>query len=157
MDLKKMAKVFSDRQALSDQSDLSLTVNKEVDEDGHQLIVELTCRDGVATSRMVHGYGSGEDEDGGELELEDYLKLWQDVVKSGFPDFAMTGKSLAPGTDYYLAGHAGPEGLGWVVSSTAAGIAQHAAAKALCEALIAFAEERSQLFEDNAAEFLTPA
>jgi len=142
-------RTFGDETVIAESSTLALALNPEVLNHDHQLLAEFESKNGEATLKVTVD-GDGDDQtEVIPLESEDYQALWQKVMDSGFLAKAMTGKISVSGVGVLLHGEAGPDELGWTLTSTMEEIEASEAPRRMMELLDETASASSELYREN--------
>jgi hypothetical protein len=147
------ASSFSDA-VLATTSDLTLIVTGPDDEG--RLSLDVKAAGGELRVEVTSVGPEGEATETITAMREQVLGLWKAVRESGFVERAMEGRALPPGTDVYLSGHAGEAGLGWTLSTSAAGLRSESDAAAVAQALDAFGKEHSELYRKESGRLPLP-
>lgn len=144
-------KTYGDNAVLSAESDLYLGLNPQALNRDERLEATFKSIAGQATLKVSLSSANGDQEETVQLEQQAYLDLWQEVIGTGFLGIAMKGidPGWSGGTGVYIGGHAGPDGLGWTISSTYESFQSVSESRRLIEVLDQAAREASAIYRDN--------
>ncbi|MDY7094594.1 MAG: hypothetical protein SX243_16605 [Acidobacteriota bacterium] len=143
-------RTFGDETVLAESSELAIFRKQEDLGRDEALSARFRSQGGKATLWVELESADGDREEEMALTSEQYLELWRQVVETGFVAAAMAGEQgFGSGTAIYLHGSAGPQELGWSVSSTRAGLNGVEASRKLVELLETTAAEHSALYREE--------
>ncbi len=142
-------RTFGDEVVLAESSELAIIRNPEDLGRDEVLTARFRSQGGDATLWVEVESAEGDREEEVALQAEEYRELWRKVVETGFVATAMAGEaSWASGTALYLHGSAGPQELGWSVSSTRASFGGGESSNRLITLLETTAAEHSALYRE---------
>lgn len=146
-------RTYGDAEVVASESKVGFTLNRFEERDGYTAgwttEAVFASQEGVAALKTVAGWPEGRDEETIELTSAEYADLWQRVIDTGWVAEAMSGAdsgSFGDSNEAYLVGAAGPQGLGWTVSSTRQKFESSPSAGRLLALLQAEATARSSVF-----------